>query len=121
MRTAFSIIFLCLAFTFALLAHQATWADFLPGTDDIPLMEGLTLPEINDFSFDTPAGQILTFDADTSLSKEQVLSFYQKTLIAMGWQQSETGQFVRGNDTLILSFPGAGRVHFDITLAPPGN
>ena len=120
MRIGFNILF-CLVFIVTVSAERPVLADFLPGTDDIPLMDGLSLPDINDFSFDTPAGQILTFDANTSFSKKQVLSFYQKTLTAMGWQQSKSGYFTRGNDTLILSFPQAGSVHFDITLATPAN
>ncbi|MBQ7413323.1 MAG: hypothetical protein IJV07_03500 [Alphaproteobacteria bacterium] len=120
MRIGFNILF-CLIFIVAISVGQTASADFLPGTDDIPLMDGLSLPETNDFAFDTPAGQILAFDADTSFSQKQVLSFYQKTLTAMGWEQSKSNHFKRGNDTLILSFPKKGSVHFDITLATPGH
>jgi len=92
-------------------------ADFLPGTDDIPLMDGLTLPDADDFSFDTPAGQILIFEAETSQSPTAVRSFYDSTLTALGWTREKQDFYRRDKDTIHLSFPSQGSVRFDITLS----
>jgi len=92
-------------------------ADFLPQTDDIPLMEGLILKETDDVAFDTPAGQILVFEAQTKASPDAVRSFYAQSLTALGWSWKKKDTYVRGADTLEMSFPQAGIVRFDITLA----
>jgi len=102
----------------ACLLGLSVWgqAEFLPATDDIPLMDGIVLSETTDFSFDTPAGQILTFDGTTRIEPAEVRLFYDKTLAALGWQKSKTDLYRRGADTFQLSFPQNGRIHFDIML-----
>lgn len=92
-------------------------ADFLPQTDDIPLMEGLTLKSTEDVSFDTPAGQILVLEATFSTTPDLVRSFYAESLIALGWTWKKKDTYVRGADTLTLSFPTNHSVRFDITLS----
>ena len=91
-------------------------AEFLTGTEDIPLMEGIILEPADDFSFDSPAGQILILDGQTTLDQAQIRSFYDKTLTAMGWKRVRTGVYARGGDDFKVSFPARGRVRFDITL-----
>lgn len=105
------------AFLICIFCASFSWADFLPQTDDIPLMEGLTLKQTDDVAFDTPAGQILVFEATTKSSPDSVRSFYAKTLTALGWTWKKKDTYVRGADTLELSFPTAGTIRFDITLS----
>ena len=102
---------LCLCFSFAV------WADFLPQTDDIPLMDGLTLKQTEDVAFDTPAGQILVLEATTRNTPDSVRTFYAQSLTALGWSWKKKDTYVRGADTLELSFPTPNTVRFDITLA----
>ena len=109
MRAFFLI---CLFFLFCPTAH----ADFIPATDDIPLMSGITLPEANDFSFDTPAGQILIFEGETQKSADAVRAFYAESLTALGWSWQKKDFYTRGKDTFGLSFPAPNRVRFDIML-----
>ena len=92
-------------------------ADFVPGTDDIPVPDEFQAVIANDFLFDTPSGQILTYEAKTGLSPKQVRSFYQSSLVAMGWKQSGTDRYVRGDDILQIIFPKDGYVRLDITLS----
>jgi len=91
-------------------------ADFLPTTDDIPLMPGITLSETSDFSFDTPAGQILGFDGTTNKTADSIRAFYHETLTSLGWQKVRTDFYQRGTDTFQLSFPKEKAVRFDIML-----
>lgn len=92
-------------------------AGFLPMTEDIPLMDGIVLKETGYFSFDTPAGQILTFEGETKEEKQVVRDFYDKTLTALGWYQKKTDFYVRGNDTMTLSFPKKNKVRFDVLFS----
>ena len=114
MRVFFLI---CFAFLFSLSARAA----FIPATDDIPLMDGITLPETNDFSFDTPAGQILIFEGETKQSPNAIRAFYAESLIALGWSWQQKDLYVRGKDTFGLSFPAPNRVRFDIMLNNTAN
>ncbi len=94
-------------------------ADFLPGTDDIPLMDGIELTESSDFSFDTPAGQILTLSGETAQSPEDVRSFYGKTLTALGWVRKGKDAYTRDGDSIQLTIRRIGgktHVLFDVTL-----
>ena len=94
---------------------QGIQSAFLPSTDDIPLMDGIALTDTDDFSFDTPAGHILTLIGETKIPHKDVLSFYQKTLTSLGWY-ADKQTFKRDNDTLNISFPTPDTVRFDITL-----
>ena len=105
------------AFLLCLFCLCSARADFLPQTDDIPLMDGLTLKSTDDVAFDTPAGQILVFEASTKSSPNTVRDFYAQNLTALDWIHKKKDTYTRGADTLELSFPTPGTVRFDITLS----
>ncbi len=88
---------LLLSFFFSFLAE----AQFL-GNTDIPLMDGLIPNETESFSFDTPAGQIITCTANTPKPASEVKSFYAETLSALGWQEKAPLKYTRDNDELTL-------------------
>lgn len=94
----------------------SVWADFFPNTEDIPVMEGIKLTETTDFEFDTPMGQILTFEAETDYSQQQIRSFYQETLKSLGWNLEKEDTYVRGGDRFSIYFPSSGYVRFEMTL-----
>jgi hypothetical protein len=91
-------------------------ADFFPNTEDIPVMEGIILTETTDFEFDTPMGQILTFEAKTDYSSQQIRSFYSETLKSLGWHLETKDVYVRGNDRFSIYFPSQNQVRFEMTL-----
>ncbi len=104
-------------------AHTLT-AAFLPGTEDIPLMDGLTVSEDGAFDFDTPGGQILNVTATGTKTPEQIQSFYAETLTALGWR--ETGrngvtEYQRDGDILQVSITSeAGETTASFSLTFPG-
>jgi len=85
----------------ALFLSFPSFAGFIADTD-IPLMDELVVNEDESFSFDTPAGQIITFVAKTDRSAEEVRSFYQATLQGLGWLRKSSTQYVRDQDELSL-------------------
>ena len=109
MRYFFLILFFLITF--------GANAEFLPFTQDVPLMPDLILQE-DYLSFDTPSGQILNLTAKTSLPCQQVLSFYTQALPVLGWQEEKTGIFTRNRDTLSLSCTPK-KVTFEITFENP--
>jgi hypothetical protein len=95
---------------------NAQEAVFLPGTEDIPLMTGVTLasegennPEFDTGSvvFDTPEGRILNITAFSKNSPHSILSFYETALPQLGWIKLEKGKFQRETEILEVSFSPA--------------
>ena len=98
------ILFLLLACAFPVWAQT-----FLPGTEDIPLMEGLTHVE-ETAAFDNPAERMVLINAQTTLSAKQVERFYEQTLANLGWQQIKRNVYKRGNDSFSMEISGASSV-----------
>ena len=89
------------AFFLFLLFSVPSLAGFIADTD-IPLMDELVVDEEETFSFDTPAGQIVTFVARTDRSAEDVRSFYHAALQELGWRKASSTQYRRDQDELFL-------------------
>jgi len=83
---------------------------FLPGTEDIPLMKGLTQVE-ETASFDSPAERMVLISAQTSKSKADILKFYKQTLANLGWQAKKADQFERGSDSLSIEIVPNGQIN----------
>ena len=83
---------------------------FLPGTEDIPLMNELTQVE-ETASFDSPAERMVLISAQTKKNKNDVLKFYKQTLTNLGWQIKNNNQFERGSDSLVIEITPNGKVN----------
>ncbi len=96
----FVLIFTLLWTHTAVMAQEA----FMPGTQDIPLMDGLRVDVSDDMNFDTPEGQVITFDAQSKRKTgTQIIDYYRDTLPRMGWTETETNHFVREKDSITLT------------------
>ncbi len=95
---------------------------YLSGTEDVPLMDGLTVDKSDNMDFDTPAGQIVVLEVSSRrLAAEQVFDYYRKILPNLGWTEQKTGVFARDNDTLKLAVIRAGApliMRFEIAFVP---
>lgn len=89
------IVLFCSLFVFPV------WAQFLPGTEDIPLMDGLVNVE-ETASFDNPSERMVLISAETKLSSQKVFSFYKQTLSNLGWQEVKPNSFKRGSDSFFI-------------------
>ena len=87
---------------FILFFAGPVWAQtFLPGTEDIPQMEGLQAVE-EMASFDNPAERMVLISAQTKLPAKKILQFYKETLTNLGWTEKESGKFERGSDSFSI-------------------
>jgi hypothetical protein len=92
-------------------------AEFVPGTDDVPLMPGLTAAG-DPVVFDKPEGRIVTATARGKVTRAVVRAFYARTLPALGWR-AEGQDWRREGETLTLEFTGAdGDLTVGYTLTP---
>jgi hypothetical protein len=100
-----------------LLAGAAGAAEFVPGTEDVPLMPGL-VAAADPVVFDKPEGRIVTTSARGEVSRAVVRGFYARTLPALGWQREGEG-WRREGETLKLDFSGEdGNLTVGYTLTP---
>lgn len=92
---------------------------FMPGTPDIPLMEGLRIDVSDDMNFDTPEGQVITFEAQNKQKTgAQIINYYRDILPKLGWIEIETNHFIREKDSMILTIihqRKPGIIRFEIT------
>jgi len=107
----------------ALAATTASFADgFVSGIEDLPLMQGLEEAE-GGMVFDSPAGRIVEAVAVGAVSREDVLDFYDETLLQLGWTPDGNGVFRREGEVLRVEFPGAEgeRTIVRFALSPEGH
>ncbi len=89
----------------SLLTVFSVKADFIEGTEDLPQMDGLMQIDDLSMSFDAPEGRILqSYQQSETLTKEQVESFYNATLPALGWEQIKPNVYEREMERLTMSF-----------------
>lgn len=77
--------------------------DFLIGTEDVPFMQELALLPDETFDFDTENGRIYFTKATTSIGSKKVLDFYRQTLPQLGWEEKQSGTFIREEDELRIN------------------
>ena len=107
----------CLIFLIGLWIFPVMAQDFLPKTEDIPLMEGLTHVE-ETASFDAPAERMVLLTAQTSLAPKKVEKFYEQTLNNLGWIQTAPNTFKRGNDSFSIKISPKGKTtHIQFRLS----
>lgn len=94
--------------------------EYLPGTEDVPLMVGFEILPAETVDFDTPAGQIVLVTMQSQhRDLNSFFEFYRSTLKALGWQYRKKGYFTRERDTLswhVEQKSSPVRVRFDIFL-----
>ncbi len=81
---------------------------FVGGTEDLPLMAGLSEVAGRGMVFDTPGGRIVEAYARGPVTRDQVLEFYAVTLPQLGWRAVGAAAFRREDEVLKLEFPAPG-------------
>lgn len=110
---------------FLLMASLLLWVlparadQFVAGTEDLPLMPGLTPISGSDLVFDKPEGRIVEARAEGALSRAQVQAFYAASLPQLGWKQMSAAEWRRDAERLTLDFHGPdGHLTVGFTLSP---
>ena len=102
-----------------LFAPLARAADFVAGTEDVPLMQGLVPVEGKSLAFDKPEGRIVEAEARGKLARANVREFYDATLPQLGWSASGQDAWRREDEMLRLDFRGRdGDLTVGFTLSP---
>ena len=109
-----------LALLLLLLAPLPALADsFVTGTEDLPLMPGLTPVPGSALAFDKPQGRIVEAQASGRVTRAAVHQFYAASLPQLGWRPAGADAWRREGETLRLDFHGRdGDLTVGFTLSP---
>ncbi len=77
-------------------------ARFVAGLEDLPLMPGLDAMRGAGVWFDSPQGRIVEAYATGPVSRGAIEAFYAETLPQLGWQEAESGTWLRDGEALKL-------------------
>lgn len=93
---------------------------FLSGTEDLPLMPGLTEDPDAAMVFESPQGRVLEAEARGDLGLAAVRAFYADTLPQLGWTPAGDDRFTRAGEQLRLEYTAGPplAVHFFLAPAP---
>ncbi|MDX2104692.1 MAG: hypothetical protein EAZ99_04920 [Alphaproteobacteria bacterium] len=94
---------------------------YVLGTEDVPLMPGLSLRADTLTSFDSARGRVVSIYGGGQLQRAQVLEFYRRSLPPLGWDVVTTRLFRREGEHLSIDVEDRGggvAVHF---LLVPAN
>lgn len=87
---------------------EITATNFVRGSEDIPLVDGLELIDDENINFDSKSGSIASVDYKSGFDPEAVQAFYIRTLPQMGWKLSKNDQnhslFTRDEEKLEIDF-----------------
>jgi hypothetical protein len=102
-----------------LLALPARAGEFVAGTEDVPLMPGLSPVADSSVVFDKPEGRIVEAQAKGKLERDKVRGFYAATLPQLGWKAQGDDAWGREGEELRLDFAGQdGNITVNFTLSP---
>jgi len=108
-----------LALPLALAAARVRAAEFVAGTEDVPLMPGLVPIEGASLVFDKPEGRIVEAQARGALARANVRDFYGAALPQLGWSEAGSNAWRREGEVLRLDFRGRdGDLTVGFTLSP---
>jgi hypothetical protein len=116
----FTRLFMGIAIALLLVAAPALAQQFVPGTEDVPLMKELKPVNGSDLVFDKPEGRIIEASARGKIGKAAVRGFYVSTLPQLGWKTAATADsWTRETETLHIDFAGRdGDLWVTFTLLP---
>ena len=104
-----------------LLLASATAAaeEFVAGTEDVPMMPGLTFVTGSDLVFDKPEGRIVEAQAQGAVARAKVHAFYAASLPPLGWKKIGVDHWQRDAERLKLDFRGPdGHLIVSFTISP---
>jgi hypothetical protein len=75
---------------------------YVPGTEDIPLMESISFVPESQSVFDTEKGRVVISRAFSSLKNSKIESFYRQVLSNLGWRELSKNKYRRESQILSL-------------------
>ena len=90
------------------IAEEKVSAEFVQGSEDIPLLASMEKISEDSLGFDSDAGSIMSSSYQTKTDLKKVRNFYSQTLPQLGWKMIEDSEsqsnFKRDNEKLEIEF-----------------
>ncbi len=94
-------------------------SEFVPGMEDLPLMDELRAIDGPGYAFDTVAGRLVEAYAGGDVAPADVDAFYSQTLPQLGWQPDGDRVWRREGEILTIEFvEGVDPVTIRFQLSP---
>lgn len=77
--------------------------DFVPGMQDVPLIESFTIESDKSSIFDTSTGKIVEATAIGAAPEKDVKEFYSDTLPHLGWAEADDMAFLKEGEELKIT------------------
>ncbi|MFK7865856.1 MAG: hypothetical protein AB8B77_00275 [Alphaproteobacteria bacterium] len=95
-----------IALAFLAIMIQSLYAQtdlrFVPGSEDIPMMETMRPLENGVMYFDSAAGRVVESQLVSDQLPSAIFSFYETTLPALGWNMTDKNHYRRAGEQLII-------------------
>lgn len=90
-------------FVLYFLATPCLAEQFLVGTEDVPLMDGMIYSKDETFSFDNEDGRLYFSKTFIHENPQKIEDFYTSTLPQLGWTKNKDDTFEREGDILRIA------------------
>ena len=97
-----------LGVSFCFLNSYGEKMSYVPGTEDIPLMEGTSHITEEPNVFDASQGRVSISKVISSSQIREIESFYENSLVNLGWKGLSKNKYQRGNQLLDIKIDPMG-------------
>lgn len=73
---------------------------YIPGTEDVPVMEGILCTQETPSLFDTEKGRVVISKVVSSLKDSEIENFYRQILSNLGWSKLSKNKYKRESQVL---------------------
>ena len=122
--TASLLFVFTLFFIFYQSSQTQAGNQFIPGFDDLPIMEGMKMSREKSFAFDSASGRVVTAELVTKKSRREIVVFYEEVLQNLGWYRDKQYNYRRDNNIIeihIFKQQGGNLVRFKMQPASSFN
>jgi len=102
------LFFLFISLVSGIWANENRQFLFVPGFEDLPLMQDLEEGKFETSFFDSPDGRIVESTVIVSASAKDIKRFYHLTLPQLGWAKFKKNYFLREKEILSLQIEKVG-------------
>jgi hypothetical protein len=106
MRHSLHILICSFFLLFAGGAHTAQ-VQFMPGVEDLPLMDNLLPVDDVFFSFDTADGRVIEICALGEVERPKVAAYYDQVLPSFGWEKVSALAYQREGEKIKIEVKNA--------------
>ncbi|MFN7662804.1 MAG: hypothetical protein ACK5PQ_03670 [Alphaproteobacteria bacterium] len=104
-------------FVFLFFISKSFTASYVPGTEDVPLMNGMQPSTDSPTAFDSVQGRIVSAKTFVSEPREIIENFYDQTLQNLGWAIKISGkEYIRDKQILKIQINKKSNKNLEVSF-----